>query len=98
MKKRSTKKNPAARTTKKAPPEKAKRKPAAKKASHFEVELDPAETEAFELAHSSDKVRKELEEAATAAMSQAVRKVFKQYRISLTVSQSQKVAVVLFGD
>jgi hypothetical protein len=98
MAKKTTKKKPAAKSTKKAPAAKAKRRATRKKAERFEIELDPAETRAFELAHASDEVRKQLEEAATLAMSQAVRKVFKQHRISLTASQSATIAAVLFGE
>jgi nitrogen fixation protein FixH len=93
-KKTAKKKTPA----KKATATKAKKKAPAKKAEHVEIELAPVETKAFELAHSSAKVQKELEEAATLAMSQAVRKVFKQHGISLTPPQAQIVAAVLFGD
>ena len=87
----------AKKATKKKAPTKTKKKPT-KKVERIEIELDPVETKAFELAHSSEDVRRELEEAVTSAMSQAVRKVFKQHRISLTSSQAQEVAVLLFGD
>ena len=43
-------------------------------------------------------MKKQLEEAATLAMSQAVRKVFKEHKISLTAPQAQEVAAFLFGD
>ena len=98
MAKKTPKKKSAAKTTKKAPPAKAKKKASATKAKCVEIELDPIETKAFELAHSSAEVQKELEEAATLAMSQAVRKVFKQHRISLTSPQAQQVAACLFCD
>jgi hypothetical protein len=88
----------AKKTTKKKPAAKAKKKAPAKKTERVEIELDPIEIKALELAQSAPKVRKELEEAATLAMSQAVREVFKQYGISLTRPQSQEVAAVLFGD
>jgi len=77
---------------------KAKKKAPAKKIERIEIDLDPAETKAVELAHSSVAVRTELEEAVTLAMSQAVRKVFKQHGISLTSSQAPEVALLLFGD
>jgi hypothetical protein len=88
------------RTTTKTKPAatKAKKQTPAKKADCMEIELDSVEVEAYELAHSSDKVRKELELAVTNAMSQAVRKVFKQHRISLSPPQAQTVSVILFGD
>ena len=85
-------------TKKKATATKAKKKAPAKKVERIEIELDPVETKAFELAHSSAEVQKELEEAVTLAMSQAVRKVFKQHGISLTPPQGQEVAAFLFGD
>jgi hypothetical protein len=68
------------------------------KDEYVEIELDPVEAKAYELAHSSGEVCKELELAVSLAMSQAVRKVFKQHRISLTMPHAQKVAVFLFGD
>ncbi len=86
----------AKKTTKSAT--KAKKKAPAKKVERITIELDAVETEAFELAHSSVEVRTELEDAVTLAMSQAVRKVLKQHRISLTSSQAQEVALLLFGD
>jgi hypothetical protein len=76
---------------------KTKKKPA-KKAERIEIELDPVETKAFELLHSSASVCKELESAVTAAIAQAVRKVFKQHRIALAPSQAEEVAAILFGD
>jgi hypothetical protein len=80
------------------PATKAKKKAPAKKVEQVQIELDPTETKAFELAHSSAEVRTELEESVTLAMSQAVRKVFKQHGISLTSLQAQEVALLLFGD
>ena len=76
---------------------KTKKKPA-KKADRVEIEIDPAETKAFELVQSSKKVCEDLELAVTAAVAQAVRKVFKQHRIALTSPQAEKVATILFGD
>jgi hypothetical protein len=90
MAKKTTKKKPAAT--------KAKKKASAKKVERVEIELDPVEAKAYELAHSSGEVCRELELAVSSAMFQAVRKVFKQHRISLTMPQAQKVAVFLFGD
>jgi hypothetical protein len=90
-------KKPAAKATQNAAKTKAKKKVPAKKADRVEIELDPIEIKALKLVQSSAKVRKELEEGATLAMSQAVRKIFKQHRISLTAPQSQEVAAVLFG-
>jgi hypothetical protein len=88
----------AKKTTKKKPATKAKKKASAKKAERVEVELDPIEMKAIKLAHSSAKVQRELEEGVTLAMSQAVRKVFKQHGIFLTPPQAQEVAACLFGD
>ncbi len=76
----------------------AKKKVPAKKVERIEIELDPAETRAVELAHSSDELCRELEEAVTAAVSQAVRRVFKQHGVSLAPPQAQEVAMLLFGD
>jgi hypothetical protein len=96
MAKKTTKKKSTVAT--KATATKSKKKAPAKKTDRIEIELDPVEVEAYELAHSSDRVRKELELAVTLAMSQAVRKVFQQHRISLTPPQSQHIAMILFGD
>ena len=82
----------AKKTTKKKPAAKAK------KIEHVEIELDSIEVEAIKLAYPSAKMKKQLEEAATLAMSQAVRKVFKEHKISLTAPQAQEVAAFLFGD
>jgi hypothetical protein len=75
-----------------------KKKSPTKKTKPAEIQVDAIEAKAFELAHSSDKVCAELEAAATSAVSQAVRKVFKQHRISLTSVQAEKVALLLFRD
>jgi hypothetical protein len=96
MAKKTTKKK--ATTHKKATAKKSKKKSPATKVDRIEIELDPAEVKAYELAHSSDTVRKELELAVTLSMAQAVRKVFTQHGVSLTLSQSQQVAVLLFGE
>jgi len=96
MAKKTTKKK--ATTEKKATTAKSKKQTPAKADDRIEIELDPVEVKAYELAHSSDKVCDELELAVALAMSQAVRKVFKQHRISLTAPQAQKLAMILFGD
>jgi hypothetical protein len=86
-------------TKKKSTATKAKTKASPKKKiEHVEIELDRVEAKAYELAHSSGEVCEELELAVSLAMSQAVLKVFKKHRISLTMPQAQKVAVFLFGD
>ncbi len=86
-------------TTNKAPGAKtAKKKAPAKRTKPVEIEVDAVEAKAIELAHSSDKVCAELEEAVTAAAFQTVRKVFKQHCISLTSAQAEKVALLLFQD
>ncbi len=90
MAKKTTKKKPAATKTKK--------KASAKKVEYVEIELDPVEAKAYELANSSGELCEELELAVSVAMSKAVRKVFKLHCISLTTPQAQKVAVFLFGD
>ena len=102
MAKKTTK--PATKAKKQAPTKKAngtkatKKKAPTKKAKPVEIKVDAVEAKAIELAHSSDKVCTELEKVVTSAVSQAVRKVFKQHRISLTSAQAQKVALLLFRD
>jgi hypothetical protein len=76
----------------------SKKKAPAKKAECIDIQLDPTEVKAFELAHKSEQVCKELELAVTQAMAKTVQKVFKQHDISLTASQSEQVALLLFGD
>jgi hypothetical protein len=98
MAKKTTGKKPATPAKHKAPATKAKKKAPARKTEQVEIELDPIQIKALELVQSSEKVRKELEEGATAAMSRAVGKVFQKHRISLSASQSQEVAAVLFGE
>ena len=88
----------AKKTAKTATKKAAKKKGPAKKVERIEIELDPVETKAFELARSSDVVCRELEEAVTLAVSQAVRKVFKRRGIGLAPPQAQEVAMLLFGD
>jgi hypothetical protein len=102
MAKKTTK--PAAATKKPAPAKKAtgakaaKKKAAPAKSETVEIELDEVEATAIELVHASSKVCDELEKAVTSAVSQAVRKVFKENKVSLTTEQAQKVALLLFGD
>lgn len=91
MAKKTTK--PATKAKKKAPAKKP-----AKKVERVEIEIDPVETKAFELAHGSAAVCRELEVAVTSALTQSVRKVFKQHRIALSTTQAEKVALLLFGD
>ena len=101
MAKKTTK--PATESKKQAPVKKAtgakgtKKKAPAKK-NTLEIELDEVEAEAIELVHSSDKVCTELEKAVTSTVFLAVRKVYKQHGISLTSSQAEKVALLLFGE
>jgi hypothetical protein len=83
----------AKKTTKKKAPAKT-----TKKAKHVEIEFDAVEITAIKLASSSAKVHKKLAEAASLAISQAVRKVFKQQGISLAPLQAQRVAEFLFGE
>jgi len=92
-------KTPPKKTTKKNPTAtKSKSKRSSKKVERVEIELDPIQSAAFELAYSSDAVRRELELSVTSAISQAVRKVFKKHKISLTSPQALEVAGFLFGD
>jgi hypothetical protein len=89
MAKKTTEQKPARRGTKKTP---------AKTIERIEIQLDPGEIKALKLAHSSVEVRTELEQAITLAVSQAVRKVFNQHKITLTLSQAEEVALVLFEN
>lgn len=92
-------KKPAAKKT--APQKSAKKsgkKSPAKKVERIEIELSPAEEKALKLAYSSNDVRGDLETTVTAAIAQAVRKVFKQHGVALTAVQAQEVAMILFGD
>ena len=75
-----------------------KAKKATKKSELVEIELNEVEASAIELVHSSSKVCAELEKAVTSAVSQSVRKVFKQHGVSLTAEQAEEVALLLFGD
>jgi hypothetical protein len=91
----------AKKTSKKAATKKAaKKKAPAKKQKPVEekIVLDAVEETALELAHSSDEACKDLELAATLAISQAVRKVFKKHGVTLNAVQGEKVALILFGD
>lgn len=97
-KKTTTKKAAPAKAAKKAAPAKAAKKAPAKKAKPVEIELEPAEIKAFELAHASKEVCKELELAVTSTIAVAVRKVFKQHSIALSAEQAERVALLLFGD
>ena len=95
---------PATKSTKKPSAKKAaatkatRKKTPTKKTKPVEIKVDAVEAKAIELAHSSDKVCTELEKLVTSAVSEAVRKVFKQHRISLTSAQAQKVALLLFRE
>ena len=62
------------------------------------IALEPVEQEAFQLAHSSKAVCRELELSVSEAICQAVRKVFKRHNVVLTPAQGDTVAFVLFGD
>jgi hypothetical protein len=95
MAKKTTKKKPVAAKAKKKAPAKTSAK---KQVEHVEIELDSVEAKAYELAHSSSEMCEELEVAVSLAISEAVRKIFKKHRISLTMPQAQKVALFLFGD
>lgn len=99
MAKKTATKTTAAKSSKKASAKKAPaKKPAKKKVERVEIQLEPAEVDACELVKSSEKVCQDLEVAVTSAISEAVRKVFKQHKIVLTASQAQQVALLLFGD
>jgi hypothetical protein len=100
---------PAPETKKQSPVKKAtgakaasakatKKKAAPKEPESVEIELDAVEAEAFELAHSSDQLASDLEKAVTSAVTQVIRKVYKQHSISLSLAQAERVALMLFGD
>jgi hypothetical protein len=95
MAKKTTKK---ATGKKKTSPAKSAKKATRAKADRIEIELDPLAVKAYELAHASDAVCKELELAVTSAVSQAIRKVFKGHRISLTLPQAEELAMLFFGE
>jgi len=63
-----------------------------------EIALDPVEEKALDLVQSSAKVQQALEDAAMESLSKAVRKVFKDHKVSLNPSQAKKIALVLFAD
>lgn len=76
-----------------------KKEAAAKeRAKPLKIVLDSNEEKAFRLAHSSAKLRQELELAVTLVVSEAVLDVFKRHKTPLTASQARKVAMLLFGD
>ena len=91
-------KKAAAPKAKKAPAKAKKAEKAPAKIEKFEIELGPNETKAFDLAQTSDAVCQDLEEAVTDAISQAVRKVFKKHKVTLTQPEALEVAATLFGD
>jgi hypothetical protein len=98
MAKKTAKKTSAAAkktTTKKAA---GAKKPAKKRDKPEEIVLDANEEKAIVLVNTSNDVADELEVAVTEAVSLAVRKVFKRRHISLTASQAQRIALILFGD
>ena len=65
---------------------------------HEEFTLSDIEAQAFDLAQSSEKVRKELELAVTEAAAAAVRKVFRLHKIRLNGAEAAKLTVILFGE
>jgi hypothetical protein len=77
---------------------KTKSKKSSRKVESIEIELDPIQTAAFELAYSSEEVRRELESGVSEAISRAVRKVFKRHEIALSQPQALEVAGIMFGD
>jgi hypothetical protein len=95
MAKKTTK--PAAKAKKATGAKPAKKAPA-KKVETIEIKLDAVETQAIQLADSSDDVCEELEKAVTSAVSDAVRKVYKKNKITLTAAQAENVALALFAD
>jgi ribosomal protein S25 len=90
-KKTAAAKKPAAKAAK-------KKAPAKKKAEPAQIVLSAVEEKAFDLVQSSKAVCRELEVAVTGAVAEAVQDVFEEHGIVLTASQSQNVAVILFGD
>ncbi|MGA2254098.1 MAG: hypothetical protein ABSG53_05500 [Thermoguttaceae bacterium] len=63
-----------------------------------EIDLDDTERKTIDLVLDSDDLRNALETEVNTVVTQAVRKICKAHGASLTVAQSQNVAMVLFGD
>ena len=97
MAKKTAKKSAA--TGKTAATKAAKKKsPAKKPAESLEIVLDSVEEKAFELAHASEKICKELSWPRQRQLPRPCAKVFKQHNVALTPAQGEKVALILFGD
>ena len=92
---KKTAKKKAASGGKTASPSKSPRK---KGPAHGEFTLSDIEAQAFDLAQSSEKVRKELELAVTEAAAVAVRKVFRLHKIRLKAAEASNLTVILFGE
>jgi hypothetical protein len=107
-KKPATRKPSAAAKTKrpsasKQPPKKQSKRPDLGHDHHHgkhddETELDATESKAIDLVLDSEDLRHALEVEVNSVVTQAVRKICKAHGASLTVTQAQNVAMVLFGD
>jgi hypothetical protein len=75
-----------------------RKSPREKGHAHSQWTLSDIETQAFDLAQSSEKVCKELELAVTKAAAIAVRKIFRLHKIHLNVAEAANLTVVLFGE
>ena len=100
MAKKRTAKTPAAppKQTKPAKGTKSAKGTKKKAPAATEIVLDAVEEKAYDLAHSSAAVCKELEVEATAALTQAVRRVYKAHGLTLSAEQASRVTMILFGD
>ncbi len=92
---KKTAKKKAVSGGKTASPSKSPRK---KGPAQGEFTLSDIEAQAFDVAQSSEKVRKELELAVTEAAAVAVRKVFRLHKIRLTAVEASNLTVILFGE
>ncbi len=102
MAKKKTEAKKSSRATKKR---KARKKSTPKRHDHehhedheVEIDLDKTERKAIDSVLERDDMRSALENEVNTAVTQAVRKVCKAHGSSLTVTQAQNVAMVLFGD
>ncbi len=92
-------KKKAASGGKAASPSKSSRKKGrAREHLQKQFTLSDIETQAFDLAQSSAKVRRELERAVTEAAANAVRKVFRLHKIRLNAVEAANLTVILFGE
>jgi hypothetical protein len=65
---------------------------------HIDIELDDTSASAIEMAEKSKKFSEELEHAVNKSVFHAVRKFYREHGASLTATQAQNVALMLFGE